>query len=70
LNSGAVGFALIIVPSLDRVIYKMSGNNGQYDAMLTGWRSRRRITCATSGGRFHAKSLAMRARRPGLRNMK
>src|SRR5262249_16745649 len=30
-KSGAGGFALIIVPSLDLVIYKMGGNTGQYD---------------------------------------
>lgn len=35
-KSGAGGFALIIVPSLDLVIYKMGGNNGQYDPSLTG----------------------------------
>jgi hypothetical protein len=35
-KSGAGGFALIIVPSLDLVIYKMGGNNGQYDPALTG----------------------------------
>ena len=35
-KSGAGGFALIIVPSLDIVIYKMGGNNGQYDPTLTG----------------------------------
>jgi CubicO group peptidase (beta-lactamase class C family) len=35
-KSGAGGFALIIVPSLDLVIYKMGGNNGQYDPTLTG----------------------------------
>lgn len=29
------GFALIVVPSLDLVIYKMGGNNGQYDPTLT-----------------------------------
>ena len=34
-KSGAGGFALIIVPSLDLVIYKMGGNNGQYDTTLT-----------------------------------
>jgi hypothetical protein len=34
-QSGAGGFALIIVPSLDVVIYKMGGNNGQYDPTLT-----------------------------------
>ncbi len=34
-KSGAGGFALIIVPSLDLVIYKMGGNNGQYDPTLT-----------------------------------
>jgi hypothetical protein len=32
-ESGAGGFAL--VPSLDLVIYKMGGNNGQYDPTLT-----------------------------------
>ena len=26
----------MIVPSLDLVIYKMGGNNGQYDPTLTG----------------------------------
>ena len=35
-KSGAGGFALIMVPSLDLVIYKMGGNNGQYDPALTG----------------------------------
>jgi CubicO group peptidase (beta-lactamase class C family) len=35
-KSGAGGFALIIVPSLDLVIYKMGGNHGQYDPALTG----------------------------------
>ncbi len=34
-RKSANGFALIIVPSLDLVIYKMSGNNGQYDPTLT-----------------------------------
>ncbi|HSH16007.1 MAG TPA: serine hydrolase [Verrucomicrobiae bacterium] len=34
-KSGAGGFALIVVPSLDLVIYKMGGNNGQYDPTLT-----------------------------------
>ena len=33
--TGAGGFALIIVPSLDLVIYKMGGNNGQYDPNFT-----------------------------------
>lgn len=35
-KSGAGGFALMIVPSLDLVIYKMGGNNGQYNPALTG----------------------------------
>jgi CubicO group peptidase (beta-lactamase class C family) len=35
-KSGAGGFAIIVVPSLDLVIYKMGGNNGQYDPTLTG----------------------------------
>ena len=34
-KAGAGGFALIIVPSLDLVIYKMGGNNGQYDPNFT-----------------------------------
>ena len=34
-KSGAGGFALLIVPSLDLVIYKMGGNNGQFDPTLT-----------------------------------
>ena len=35
-KSGAGGFAIYIVPTLDLVIYKMGGNNGQYDPALTG----------------------------------
>ena len=35
-KSGAGGFALMVVPSLDLVIYKLGGNNGQYDPSLTG----------------------------------
>jgi CubicO group peptidase (beta-lactamase class C family) len=35
-KSGAGGFAIIIVPSLDLVIYKMGGHNGQYEPSLTG----------------------------------
>jgi CubicO group peptidase (beta-lactamase class C family) len=35
-KSGAGGFALMVVPSLDLVIYKLGGNNGQYDPALTG----------------------------------
>jgi CubicO group peptidase (beta-lactamase class C family) len=34
-KSGAGGFGLMVVPSLDLVIYKMGGNNGQYDPTLT-----------------------------------
>ncbi len=34
-KSGAGGFALLVVPSLDLVIYKMGGNNGQYEPTLT-----------------------------------
>ena len=34
-KSGAGGFALLVVPSLDLVIYKMGDNNGQYDPSLT-----------------------------------
>ena len=35
-KSGAGGFALLVVPSLDLVIYKLGGNNGQYEPALTG----------------------------------
>ncbi len=35
-KSGAGGFGLFIVPSLDLVIYKLGGSNGQYDPTLTG----------------------------------
>lgn len=35
-KSGAGGFALLVVPSLRLVIYKLGGNNGQYDPALTG----------------------------------
>jgi CubicO group peptidase (beta-lactamase class C family) len=34
-KSGAGGFALLIVPSLDLVVYKMGGHNGQYEPSLT-----------------------------------
>lgn len=35
-KSGAGGFCLYIVPSLDLVIYKMGGKDGQYDPNMTG----------------------------------
>ena len=35
-KSGAGGFALYVVPSLDMVIYKMGGNDGAYKQELTG----------------------------------
>ena len=35
-KTGAGGFALYIVPSLDLVIYKLGGKDGQYDPKLTG----------------------------------
>jgi CubicO group peptidase (beta-lactamase class C family) len=35
-KSGAAGFALYIVPSLDLVIYKLSGSDPQYDAKVNG----------------------------------
>jgi len=35
-KSGAGGFGIFIVPSLDLVIYKLGGNNSQYDPGLTG----------------------------------
>ncbi len=35
-KSGAGGFGIFIVPSLDLVIYKMGGRDNQYDPALTG----------------------------------
>ncbi len=35
-KSGAGGFAIYVVPSLDMVVYKMGGNEGQYNPALTG----------------------------------
>lgn len=35
-KSGAGGFCLYVVPSLDLVLYKMGGSVGQYDPSLTG----------------------------------
>jgi CubicO group peptidase (beta-lactamase class C family) len=35
-KSGAGGFGIFVVPSLDLVIYKLGGNNGQYEPSLTG----------------------------------
>jgi len=35
-KSGAGGFGIFVVPSLDIVIYKLGGNDGQYDPSLAG----------------------------------
>ncbi len=35
-KSGAGGSAIFVVPSLDLAIYKMSGNDAQFDPELTG----------------------------------
>jgi hypothetical protein len=35
-KSGAGGFGIFIVPSLDLVIYKLGGRHNQYDPALTG----------------------------------
>ncbi len=35
-KSGAGGFGIFVVPSLDLVIYKLGGKDGQYDPTLTG----------------------------------
>ncbi|HWB96542.1 MAG TPA: serine hydrolase [Bryobacteraceae bacterium] len=55
-KSGAGGFAIYVVPSLDMVIYKLGGNDAAYDPALTrlpqpggydgsrsGWKATRRI---------------------------
>ena len=34
-KGGAGGYAIYVVPSLDMVVYKMGGNEGQYDPALT-----------------------------------
>jgi hypothetical protein len=34
-KAGAGGYAIYVVPSLDLVIYKMGGNESQYDPALT-----------------------------------
>jgi hypothetical protein len=35
-KSGAGGFGIFVVPSLDVVIYKLGGRDNQYDPALTG----------------------------------
>ena len=35
-KSGGGGFGVIVIPSLDMVIYKMAGNDAQYDPAVTG----------------------------------
>lgn len=35
-KSGGGGFGVYVIPSLDMVIYKMAGNDGQYDPAATG----------------------------------
>ena len=35
-KSGAGGFGIYVIPSLDMVIYKMAGNDAQYDPNATG----------------------------------
>lgn len=35
-KSGGGGFGIVVVPSLDLVIYKMAGDDGQYDPVRTG----------------------------------
>src|SRR6478672_10962274 len=34
-KAGAGGYVISVVPALDMVIYKMGGNEGQYDPALT-----------------------------------
>jgi CubicO group peptidase (beta-lactamase class C family) len=52
-KSGAGGFALIIVPSLDLVIYKMDGSNTIRHSPTC--RSPSRVTRAMIGNRFRAR---------------
>jgi hypothetical protein len=35
-KSGGGGFGVIVIPSLDLVVYKMAGDDGQYDPARTG----------------------------------
>ena len=35
-KSGGGGYGVIVIPSLDMVIYKMAGDDSQYDPLRTG----------------------------------
>jgi len=48
-KSGAGGFGICVVPSLDLAIYKMGGDDRQYDPKLTGLRP----DCPYDGSRDH-----------------
>lgn len=53
-KSGAGGFGIAVIPSLDLVIYKMAGDDAQYDPKRTGLP----ITYAYDGSRDHWKPAA------------
>ena len=58
-KSGAGGFGIFVVPSLDMVIYKLGGNNGQYDPGAHRYSADVRASTlrATTGNRSRARRL-------------
>ena len=60
-KSGAGGFCIFIVPSLDLVIYKLGGKDNQYDPALPASRSPSRVMTAITGNR---PRYALRRRQP------
>jgi CubicO group peptidase (beta-lactamase class C family) len=69
-KSGAGGFSIYVVPSLDMVLYKLGGNDKQYDATLTGLpdlytydgsRDNWKPSTATGGGVNHLLELVSAA---------
>ena len=55
-KSGAGGFGICIVPSLDLVIYKMAGDERQYDPSLTGLRQDYKYDGSRDGWKPAARS--------------
>jgi hypothetical protein len=51
-RAAAGEFALLIVPSLDLLIYKIGGNNGEYDPTLTDVPQPGSSHARVIGGRF------------------
>lgn len=55
-KSGAGGFGVIVIPSLDMVIYKMAGDDGQYDPARTGLKQKYAYDGSRDGWKPAAKS--------------